>query len=72
MTCFRSPYQDELKTSSEVWDQHVHTTIFKMDNHFKWLTARTYCSAQGTLLMLCGSLEFEGSLGEKGNMCMFE
>ena len=32
MTCFRSPYQDELKTSNEVWGQHVHTAVFKMDN----------------------------------------
>ena len=48
---------------------------FGMDMHtllyFKWMTKRTYCISQGTLLDVMWQPGWEGRLGENGYMCMY-
>ena len=36
----------------------------------KWITTRTYCTAQGAILKVMRQPGWEGSLGENGSMCM--
>ena len=54
------------RDSQGVWDGHVHTAIFKMDNQ-----KRTYCIAQGTLLNVMWQTGWEAGLGESGYMYMY-
>ena len=52
------------KDSYGVWDGHVHTAVFKMDNQQgPTVLHRELCS------MLCGSLDGKG-VGENGYMHM--
>ena len=39
--------------------------------YLKWITTRTYCRAQGTLLNVMWKPGWEGSLGENGYMYMY-
>ena len=39
--------------------------------YLKWITNRTYCIAQGTLLNVMWQPGWEGSLGENGYMYMY-
>ena len=57
---------DGGRDSQGVWDGHVHSAIFKMDNQ----QGPTYI-AQGTLLNVMGQPGWEGSLGENVYMCMY-
>ena len=51
-----------------VWDSHVHTAIFKMDNQ-----QGLNCIAQGTLLNVMWQPGWKGSLGEnRTRLCMAE
>ena len=52
--------------SQGVWDGHVHSAIFKMDNQ-----QGPTGIAQGTLLNVMWQPGWEGSLGENGYMCMY-
>ena len=54
------------RDSQGLWESHVHTTVFNMENQQK-----TYCIAQGTLLNVMCQPEWEPGLGEKGYMYMF-
>ena len=49
-----------------LWEGHVHTAIFKMDNQ----QGPTYCIAHESLLYTMWQPGWEGSLGENGYMCM--
>ena len=39
--------------------------------YLKWITGRSHCLAQGTLLNVMWKPEWEGSLGEDGCMYMY-
>ena len=52
------------RDSSGVWDGHVYTAMFKMDNQ----QGPTYCIEHGTLLNVTWRPGREGGLGEKGYM----
>ena len=57
----------KIRLHSWVWDLHVHTAIFKMDNQ----QGPTYCVAQETLLNVRWQPRTEGSLGENGYMYVY-
>ena len=49
-----------------VWDGHVHTAVFKVDNQ-----EGPHCIAHGTLLNVMRQPGWEGSLRENGYMFMY-
>ena len=50
-----------------VWDEHVHTAVFKMDNH----QGQTFCTAQGTLPNVMWQPGWEGRLQENGHVYVY-
>ena len=55
------------RESQGVWDEHVHSAVFKMDNQQGW----TFCIAHGTLLNVMWQPGWEGRLEENGYMYMY-
>ena len=53
------------RDSQGVWDQHIHSAVFRMDKQQRPTTA------QETLLNVMWQPGWEGSLGENGYMYMY-
>ena len=49
-----------------MWNIVMNTLLY-----LKWVTTRTYCTAQGTILNIMWQPGWEGSLGENGSMYMY-
>ena len=56
----------EGRDNEGIWDDHVHTAIFKMDNQ-----QGHFVQHMELCLMLCSNLDRNGVQGENGYMYMY-